>query len=284
MSTNLDSDLLRTFLAVSDAGSLLAGAEKIFRSQSATSIQIQKLEKIIGKPLFHRHGRGVSLTPTGETLVTTARQVIAQLDNAMLDLTEGHLKGQLRIGIPTEHSQGALSQIIAEFSRLHPEVELMVQCSNSAKFPDYLAEGKLDIAVYEVEEVKSGMEFLCQEDMAWVTSKKHQTHVAETLPIALIDKSCWWHDIAIGSLSKIKKPYEIVFKSETAEGIAAAIQAGIAIGVLNKSAISGDLVAIPLEEGFPKLTSTSLVIDFGNDERTPPIDAMVEVIMKTLKE
>ena len=59
---NLDSDLLRTFVAVAEAGSVTEGAARIHRSQSATSLQIKRLEAILSQPVFDRHGRGVVLS------------------------------------------------------------------------------------------------------------------------------------------------------------------------------------------------------------------------------
>jgi DNA-binding transcriptional LysR family regulator len=58
----LDSDHLRTFLAIAEAGSITGGALRIHRSQSATSLQIRQLEAVVGKPLFRRHGRAASAT------------------------------------------------------------------------------------------------------------------------------------------------------------------------------------------------------------------------------
>jgi DNA-binding transcriptional LysR family regulator len=69
----LDSDHLRTFLAIAEAGSVTGGALRINRSQSATSLQIRQLEDVVGKPLFRRHGRGVTLTAAGDLLLPVAR-------------------------------------------------------------------------------------------------------------------------------------------------------------------------------------------------------------------
>ena len=66
---SLESDLLRTFLAVAETGSMTLGAARILRTQSAASVQIKRLEETLGQPVFQRHGRGVTLTPVGERLV-----------------------------------------------------------------------------------------------------------------------------------------------------------------------------------------------------------------------
>jgi hypothetical protein len=61
----LDSDLLRTFLAVARHGNVTRGAETLNRTQSAVSIQIKRLEERLAVPLFRREARGVSLTEAG---------------------------------------------------------------------------------------------------------------------------------------------------------------------------------------------------------------------------
>ena len=79
MMQPLDSDLMRSFLAVADSGSVTAAAERLFRTQSAVSLQVKRLEQNLGQPLFDRQARGVVLTPRGEQLVPYARRVVALL-------------------------------------------------------------------------------------------------------------------------------------------------------------------------------------------------------------
>ena len=87
--TQLDSDLLRTFLAVAETGSVTGGAHRIGRSQSATSLRIKQLEGIVGQPLFRRHGRGVTPSAAGDRLLPVARRVTRSLDLALADLRGG---------------------------------------------------------------------------------------------------------------------------------------------------------------------------------------------------
>ncbi|NUS70386.1 MAG: LysR family transcriptional regulator, partial [Ensifer adhaerens] len=72
MPLPLDSDLLRTFLAVVDTSSVTRAADIVGRTQSAVSMQIRKLEDVLGDALFERHSRGVVLTPQGLRLVDNA--------------------------------------------------------------------------------------------------------------------------------------------------------------------------------------------------------------------
>ena len=259
--THLESDLLRTFLAISDAGSFVGGAARIYRSQSAASTQIAKLEALLGASVFDRHGRGVRLTATGEKLEPVARGGVRLLDETLAELTGNALSGSLRVGIPDDDREGRLSRVVADFARSYPGVELSVHCTFSAGFPKALAEGRLDLAVHEVGSVGPGMEQLSAEPMAWAGSAAHSVHCDDPLPVALFDRDCWWRDMAISSLRDSGRRYRIVYSSETAVGVAAAIRAGIAVGVLNRSAIQNGLVALSPAEGFRDLPPSFLVIE-----------------------
>lgn len=276
----LDSDLLRTFLAVTDSGSILAGAGKIGRTQSAASVQIRKLEELLGKEVFMRHGRGVRLTAAGEQLEPVARKVVADLNEIFVQLTGAELSGVLRIGIPDDHSSDLLSVIIAEFARENPKVELNVQRTLSTGFSAALSSGSLDIAVHEVADISPGMELLREEHIVWATSRAHAVHELDALPVALFDRDCWWRDAAINSLKESGRRYRVVYSSESATGVAAAVRAGVAVGVLNADLLTGDMRPLTGKDGFTALPASKLVIEYGQDIDTRICDAMASAIRK----
>lgn len=258
--SNLDSDLLRTFLAVAETGSVTSGAARILRTQSAASLQIKRLEETLGQPLFLRHGRGVSLTPLGEQLLPTARQVTTTLDTTLRALTADALTGKLRLGFPDDHSHGLLAQIIAEFSQSHPSVELEVICDLSARFPTLLANGTLDLAVYEVETPDNPADILWQDQTHWVTSRHHDLLSRDELPVALFDRDCWWRDAALGALEKMQRPYRIIYSSQSVQGVAAAVEAGIAVALMGSNIIGDKIAALGPQDGFPEMPKSILVL------------------------
>lgn len=260
----LDTDLLRTFLAISDAGSFLAGAARIHRSQSAASIQIKKLEALLGTRVFERHGRGIRLTPTGEKLLPAARQSVRLLDKTFAELGNQGLEGALRIGIPDDHSKAVLSRIIADFARMHPKIELTVHCALSSGFANAVANGALDIAVHEVQRVEDDMLLLREEQLQWAASRELEALEHDPVPVALFDRACWWRDIALESLQVSGRRYRVVYSSESSTGIAAAIEAGIAIGVLASSALDDGLVPVPASAALKVRPTSKLVIQHGN--------------------
>lgn len=273
--SHLNSDHLRTFLAIEQAGSVTGGADRIGRSQSATSLQMRQLEEVVGKPLFERHGRGVVLTSAGELLRPVARQVVQSLDRTLADLRGESLAGRLKIGMPDDHGRSVLAGIVADFASLHPKVELEVQCALGAGFEGALASGTLDLAVFDVAKPHKGQEVLRESTMVWRGRPDRKFDLARPLPVALFDRSCWWRDTALSSLEASGRTFEVVFTSESSVGIRAAVESGIAAGLLSTEQVPTGLAPV---NGLADRHPTFLVLQRGVGGVGPVCDAMSETI------
>lgn len=274
---HLNSDHLRTFLAIQEAGSVTGGAERIGRSQSAASLQIGQLEEVVGQPLFRRHGRGVSLTLVGEKLRPVARNVILALDATLSELRGGGLKGKPRIGMSDDHSRSDLANIISTFAALHPGVELEVHCALGAGFSAALKSGARDLAVHEVPEPGKDDMVLKKDHLVWMCSQHHDVSTSEVLPVAIFDRDCWWRDLALSGLDKAGRRYQVAFTSESATGVRAAVQAGIAVGLQSSSEDAVGLCPLTdIKTRYP----TYLVLQKASGARGPICDAMSEASEK----
>jgi DNA-binding transcriptional LysR family regulator len=274
----LDSDLLRTFVAVTKAGSVTDGAAQIHRSQSATSLQIKRLETILGRAVFERHGRGVVLTEAGRHLLPIAQDVTTQLDRALRDLSQHTVQGTLKLGIPDDHGSKKLAQIIASFAAAHPLVELEVTCALSTQFPDALSKGGLDMAVYEVEHPGPPEQLLFEDPTCWVAADHVDFSVANPLPVALFDHACWWRDAAIANLQKRNKPYRVVYSSQSVAGVVAAVTAGVAVGLIGRSSLRPGLSKVSSAFGFGPTPTSKLVLAKGEIEASHLVTAMTAAI------
>ena len=275
---HLESDLLRTFIAVAQAGSVTDGAERIHRSQSATSIQIKRLEGILGQSVFERHGRGVVLSEAGRRLLPVAQDVTARLDVAFRELSSASVKGKIRLGIPDDHGRAKLTKIVAELARKHPEVELDVTCALSAGFSEALAKGILDLAVYEVEVPAMNEELLTEDPTCWVSSAMQDFSASQTLPVALFDQACWWRDAAIASLEARQRPYRIAYSSQSVSGVLSAVEAGIGVGLLGRSSVHPGLTVVDHSFGFAPTPASKLVMCEGESQTSLPIATMKSAI------
>lgn len=271
---NLDSDLLRTFLAVAEAGSVTDGAARIHRSQSATSIQVKRLEDILGQPVFERHGRGVVLSDAGRQLLPVAQDVTARLDAVLRDVSQRAVSGKLRLGIPDDHGRAKLAEIIAAFTRHHPKVELDVTCALSTGFPGALDKGALHLAIYEVERPKQHEEVLFEDPTCWISSAHRDFSTGQSNPVALFDHACWWRDVAIASLEARATPYRVAYSSQSVSGVIAAVEAGIAIGLLGRSSLHSGLSVVSESLGFGPTPASKLVMATSGSQEGGPVEAM----------
>jgi len=274
----LNSELLRTFLAIAEAGSVTDGAARIHRSQSAASLQIKRLEDIVGQAVFDRHGRGVVLTAAGQKLLPVARDVARTLDSTLREMKSDDVQGKLRLGIPDDQSKGILAQIVAEFVQSHPRVELEVTCAISIGFENALSSGSLDLAIYEVAHPKPDAEVLRKERTRWMMTRHQDLLSRDVIPVALFDRDCWWRDAALSSLEALGRPYRITYSSQSVAGVAAAIEAGVAIGLLGETSQTAGLEPIGAQFGFSKTPESHLILGGAGDDRTPALEAMQEAV------
>ncbi|KSV64898.1 hypothetical protein N185_34490 [Sinorhizobium sp. GW3] len=277
----LDSDLLRSFLAVAKAGSVSGGANRLLRTQSAVSLQVQKLEDVVGQQLFERHGRGVSLTTRGEQLLLIARQVVETLDQAVLSLREAQVRGEIRLGVPEEYGDTLLPSILSEFSEEQPGARILLRCGSSAEFPAALLEGELDLALHTPENVAANDVIVHREAAIWVGSVFHEVESRRPLPVALFDKACWWRERCLDLLAKAGLDYEIVCTSESVAGVRAAISAGIAVGVLPQSALT-DRIRNLTDPRLPRLGETPLVLSRTSRAHAALADSLTAIITRTV--
>ncbi|MCA1368155.1 LysR family transcriptional regulator [Bradyrhizobium sp. BRP14] len=282
MSLPLDSDLLRTFLAVADTGNLTRAADAVRRTQSAVSMQIRKLENQIGLPLFERHSRGVVLTAQGRRLVDNARRIVALLDDTAAAMRLPALDGSVRIGISEEYINSTLPKALGAFAAVHPGVEVTVQQGISMSNLAALEAGEIDIAVVFEPGGRTRNEVLMVDPTVWVTSDQHGTHERQPVPIATYTyvEGGWCDDLAMRSLKKRGIESRIAYVSRTSSGLIAAVVSGLAIAPLSRSAIPPGCRELTEEDGFGIIDMSNVVLRIRREDRSPTVDAMADAIRR----
>ncbi len=249
MPNPLDSDLMRSFLAVADTGSVTHAAARLFRTQSAVSLQIKRLEESLGQPLFLRQARGVELTPRGEQLLPYARRVVETLDEAAIALREKPLVGPVRVGIPDEYSGTVLPRALAAFDERHEGVQVSVRVDHSSALLEAMEDDLIDIAViYDWAYVQEG-EVLCVDPTVWVTSLHHEQHLRKPVPVAVYFKSDWSRDYAELSLNRQGIDWRPAWTCDMAGGFRLAVANGVAIAPLSRSTIPAGCRELSVEDG-----------------------------------
>jgi DNA-binding transcriptional LysR family regulator len=275
---SLDSDLLRTFVAIADTGGFTAAADVVGRTQSAVSMQMKRLEESIGSPLFHRRGRGLSLTTTGETLLSKGRRVLAMLDETAAAVSGEALGGTVRIGIADEYGSAFLPGILARFAELHPSVQVTVSCGLCHELQDNVAAGHLDLAVEICDSALGDGELLGHEPTVWAVSSRHSIEDCDPLPLALFNPGCWWHDDAIAVLERAGRAYRVAYTSASIAGVAAAIGAGLAVGILGLETVPAGARVLTPSEGFDELPPSRIILRRNPGARSAAVDGMAAAL------
>jgi DNA-binding transcriptional LysR family regulator len=283
MQIPLDSDLLRVFLVVADTGNVTRAAKDVGRTQSAVSLQVKRLEENIGMPLFARGPRGVALTESGRQLLPYARRIVALMDETTAAMRRKPLDGPVRIGIPEEYGDTVLPRALAAFAESQPKVDVTVLCGYTAQQMQALENDMLDLAVVFDWSIETRGEVLFIDPTVWVTSTVHKLHERDPVPIAVYGRSNWCRDFAIRSLEQHSRPYRVAYSCDTSGGLKIAVTAGLGIAPLSRSNIPPDCRELTLEDGFPPIDSSRVVMRRNAYHASPAVESMANVIRSAFR-
>lgn len=260
MSTPLDIDQLQTFVAIVDAGSFTKAAGKVFKTQSAVSMQMRRLEERIGKQLFIKDGRGNRLSAEGEKLLNYARRIIRLNSEAIAAFDDNRLHGTLRIGTPDDYADRYMPEIIGRFAKTHPNVELYIICEPSHSLADKMERGELDIALVTHNPKVRQSDVVRTEPLCWVGSANHVLNDEAPVPLAVGRGDCNWRQLACSTLDASGRQYQILFTSWSTTVVASAVLAGMAVSILPESAVRPGMKVLTQNDGFPPLPPVQIGI------------------------
>ena len=281
MNANLDSDHLRTFVAIADSGSFTRAAKAVHRTQSAVSMQIKRLEEMIGSALFVRAGRSISLTADGESLLGYARRILRLQDQALARLAEPSMAGRVRIGAPDDYVTQFMPGILARFAGSHPNVQVGLHCEPSSVLNDQLDRGELDLAIVTTSPRYADSVSLRNEPIVWATSATHEVHHESPLRLALFQPPCILREWAVSALDDLRRPYRVAYVSPSQAGLFAAVQAGLAVTVLGRSWLPPGLRELGAADKFPQLPRLGMTLERIQHQRPPAVDALADHIVES---
>lgn len=245
---------LRTFVAVVEAGGILAATRQLNTVQSNVTGRIRKLEDEVGSELFVRKGRGLELAPAGRVLLEHARRML-QLERQTLAAVRevGECSGELRIGAMETFAALHLPQGLKAVRSAHPRVELRVYTEPTALLVDKVLDHKLDCAFVAGPVVHPELEF-----SEVVTEELVQVHAAGCdpvrLPLILFREGCAYRTRALAWQRSIGHATADVMEFGTLDGILGCVSVGLGWTlmprrIVEQSRHAGELVitAVPRE-------------------------------------
>lgn len=259
---NFDLADLRAFLAVADLGSFKAASVAIHLSQSALSRRIDKLEGAIGVALFERSTRKVELTTVGRSFVPKARNVLNELEAALLGISDvaERISGEVTIACVPSAVAYFLPEVMRSYHRKYPGIRIRVIDESSFDILLNVARGEADFGLTYIGAQEADLEFepVLQDPFVLACTKDH--------PLAKRRKVRWeeigqhsYIALAQGSgnrllidlaLAQGKSQPRWFCEVQHVPALVSLIEAGLGVGVVPR-------LAMP-RQGHPKLVSVAL--------------------------
>lgn len=255
----MDIDALRSFIAFVDTGSFTRAARQTYRTQSAISMQMKKLEEETGQELFKKEGRNLTLTDSGRELVSYARRIIHLHDEALSHYARNKQHSPLRIGCPDDYAESILADFIQLVSEQLPDLTYQIHCDSSRQLRLMLDAGEIDAAILtRMPDADEGY-ILKHDKGVWVSLNGATIFNPEPLPLILYEPDCKFHSTAIDGLEKKGIPYRIVASSSSATAIKHLIRQGLGITAMATSSVNADLEIIKNSQ-LPALPAVDIVL------------------------
>ena len=273
----LDLELLRSFVSVVDAGGFTRAGERVHRTQSTVSQQIRRLEESLGCPLLHRNG---SVTPTeqGERLLSYARRILALAQEAREAVARPTGDGVVRLGLPEDFAAYRLTELLADFARTRPGLQLDVRCGLSVAMRRALERGELDLALYKRDAGEKGGIAAWPEQLHWVVSRQRPVDLdRDPLPLVMSEHGCVYRARMIHAVEAAGRGWHIAYTSPNLPGIQAAVSVGLGISILPKVAVLPEHRVLKASEGFPPVSSTEIALVAAADA-SPATRRLAEVL------
>ncbi|MBX2884811.1 MAG: LysR family transcriptional regulator [Granulosicoccus sp.] len=268
----LDLDALRVLVAIADTGNFSAAAESVFRTPSAVSMQVKKIEEIVGRPLFHRDSRSVTATTDGEMLVKHGRRMLELNRDMMMRYIEPEVAGVVRLGAPDDMAERLLPDMLRRFANTHCCVNVDVVVQNSVDLEKAVDEGSLDLAIVSCDPNSSQakqVEIVYREALTWAGARSGVAYEKDPLPISVWEEGCAWRNSGLNSLEANQRNYRIAFMSAHISGQRAAILADLAVAPIPLSSCTDGIISLGDQHGMPELNDYAVGLILADNLSTP---------------
>ncbi|WP_082876093.1 LysR substrate-binding domain-containing protein [Nocardia pseudobrasiliensis] len=238
-----DPDQLRTFLAVERAGGFTAAGRILGLRQSTVSGHIARLEQASGRELFRRDTRNLALTADGAAMVGFARAILDAQARAERYFSESRLTGLIRLGASDDVMGRELPDVLFEFQRSHPGVDLELHVGLSENLKTRMAAGELDLMVAKRLPGEQHGELLWRDRLVWA-GRSGATGFEDPVPLVTYPPPSITRHVALRALEREGRTWRIACVSDSQLGLRAAVLAGLGVIVHAESLLPPGLFAV----------------------------------------
>lgn len=273
---NLDMTTLRSFVAVAEQGGVTRAASALNLTQSAVSMQLKRLEDLLGQELLDRSNRRVALTGSGELLLSYARRLVDLNDEAVGRLTDEVYEGELVLGAPYDIVYPVVPQVLKRFNAIYPRVKVHLKSSSTIKLLDALKRGEADLILTTEEKPGPGGETLTEMPLRWVGSPGGMSWKRKPLKLAFCNV-CIFRAGVLKRVNAAGIDWEMVIDSDDDRSVEALISADLAVGALLEDSIPPHLEAIHSGGALPEL-GVQMINMYGADSRKEVLGELADML------
>src|SRR5215468_1853589 len=252
MHRDIDTALLRAFVAVVETGSVTAAAALLSVTQAAVSQQIKRLEEVFGTELFERHHKRLVLKPNGERLLAHAQRLIALNDEVFSAMSAPAYEGEVRLGVPHDIVGPYLPPILRRFDKAWPRVRVSLKCTTTPQLLELLRRGSIDLALTTEQRCGPNGKTLLEDDLTWAGASNGTAHQRDPLPVSLGDEKCAFRPVVLKALHDAGRDWRPVCEVSSMEPLLASIEADLAIGPFLRRSIP-DYLTVVEDARLPRL-------------------------------
>ncbi|MEC9092540.1 MAG: LysR family transcriptional regulator [Planctomycetota bacterium] len=278
--TNLPIDVLRTFVTIVDNGGFTQAARVLRLTQPTISLQLKKLEQLVGAPVIDRTSRKQSLTAEGSALLEYARRILMLNDEAITYLFKPEVSGRLKIGIPHEFTMSILPQLVGSFSQAHPNIVIEVECELSKQLLSNSPEYDLVIALQDLGRTEGVL--LRRESLAWFASLDFLVNDKGPLDIVAAPVPCIYRAHLQNALQKSGTQWNLRLTSSSYDAACAAVQTGLGVTVLAESVVQEGLKKLPLSRVLQELPDVELRLHYDSTNASAAVHRFVDFARQRL--
>jgi molybdate transport repressor ModE-like protein len=260
---------LKLFLAISETGSITAGAERAHMALASASARVCGMEETLGVQLLARNRRGVQPTPAGQALIHHARMVLEQVERMKGELTEfaRGLKGHVRLMASSTALSEFLPESLGAFLALNPNVDVDLEERTSYEIARAVAEGRADLGIMADTVDPGGLEVfpLHADQMMVVTYRGHpfgarpSVSFVELLdePLVGMGAGSALYDVLAGYAMRLGRRPNYRVRLRSFEAVCRMVEQGVGIGVVPETAAQRcratmDLAMTPLSDPWAR--------------------------------
>lgn len=243
---------LQVFRAVASERSFSRAAAKLFRTQPAVSLAVQRLEEELGEKLIDRARKGLLLTDAGQVVLDHARRfdnLRASMDTALRELRD-NAAGRLAIGANESTALYLLPHVTA-YRRLYPRVAVQVRRTLSSRLPSQLVDGDLELGVisYDPRDPRLASTVIYRDHLAFVVSPRHRLASRRSVSIRELGMENFiahnvvspYRDLVLQAFARHKVPLHMDVEMPTIETIRALVQAGEGVAFLPRMCVEPEI-------------------------------------------